>query len=105
MNATDSKNIKLGSTLTLDKAAALSAELKTALESEKSLSLDVSEVEDIDLSCLQVLLSARRWAKNTGKSLTLNGLPRDSVVSRLQICGFLKTTGKIASLEAALLDF
>jgi anti-anti-sigma regulatory factor len=76
------------------------------MESSPLVILDLSAVEDIDLSCLQVLYAARRGARESGRQFDLTGRLRPRLVSRLRSTGFISTeveTGE--ELEQALSFF
>lgn len=56
--------------LTIFEAAELRAQLVAALDSTAGgLTLDLSEVEEIDTAGIQLLLALKRHAANTGKTL------------------------------------
>jgi anti-anti-sigma regulatory factor len=98
--------INLGASLTVDKAAALKNELSAALLKGGNVLLNLSEVGELDLSCLQVMYAARAQAKASGQSLHLSGQASKGVVSRLVACGFLRgPTERSGDLESALVDF
>jgi anti-anti-sigma regulatory factor len=98
--------INLNSSLTIDKAAALKDELSAALSKGENLLLNLSEVEELDLSCLQVIYAAHAQAKTSGCSLHFSGQAPESVVSRLVACGFLRGPTLLSGdLESALVGF
>jgi anti-anti-sigma regulatory factor len=98
--------INLGASLTVDKAAALKDELFAALSKGGSVLLNLSAVEELDLSCLQVMYAARAQAKASGCGLHFSGQAPERVVSRLSACGFLRgPTERSGDLESALVGF
>jgi anti-anti-sigma regulatory factor len=98
--------INLSSSLTVDKAAALKDELFTALSKGENVLLNLSAVEELDLSCLQVIYAAHAQANAIGCSLHFSGQAPESVVLRLAACGFLHgPTVRSGDLESALVGF
>jgi anti-anti-sigma factor len=98
--------INLSGSLAVDRAAALKEELTKALEGCESVVINISQVEEIDLSCLQVLYSAGSTAKTKGKGLHFAGSAPAKVVKRLAACGFLRGEPERAEeFEAALVGF
>jgi anti-anti-sigma regulatory factor len=87
----------------VEKAAALRSEISAALRKGDSVSLDFSSVEDMDLSCLQVLYASLVAAKASGKRLRFAGLLSDRLAERLKACGFLSAIpSQAADLETAM---
>lgn len=100
------KTLNLGGPLIIDRAAPLKAELTEALSENKKVFLDISQAEDLDLSCLQVIYAARRSAAASGKELHFIGTIPLRIVNRLAASGFLKgKPEKAADFEASLTDF
>jgi anti-anti-sigma regulatory factor len=98
--------ITLSSSLTVDRAAALKEELSAALESNENVVLNIAQVEEIDLSCLQVLYAAGSTAKAKGKGLHFIGAAPAKVAKRLASCGFLRVeSDRAEAFEAALVGF
>ncbi len=59
--------------LSIEHAAEMKAKLLEALANSESLELDLSDVEEIDLPCLQLVCAAHRSAGKAGKSIDLSG--------------------------------
>jgi anti-anti-sigma regulatory factor len=98
--------INLDASLTVDKASSLKEELSAALSGAGNILLNLSEVEELDLSCLQVIYAARTQAKASGKTLHLSSPAREHVVARLAACGFLRgPSERSGDLESALVGF
>jgi Anti-anti-sigma regulatory factor (antagonist of anti-sigma factor) len=98
--------VKLGASLTIDKAAVLKDELSAALSDSERVLLDVSAIEELDLSCLQVLYAAKAQAKEMGRTLHLSGQGSDKILSRLSACGFLRDAAAGSrDIDSALVGF
>jgi len=92
--------------LTIEKASQFREELVSALAEASTLLIDLSDVEEIDLSGVQLIYSARRSAIAKGKELHLVGLAQPAVAKRLAAGGFLRGLPRQASeAETGLADF
>jgi anti-anti-sigma regulatory factor len=58
-----------------------------------SVVLDLREVSDIDLPCLQLLCSAHRTSVKLGKSITFSGELSDSFMAVVEKAGYRRTKG------------
>ncbi len=97
--------VDLAASLTIERAAALKDELAAALAGDAGVRVSLSSVEDMDLSCLQVLWAALRSAKAAGKDLHLAGALSRRIAGRLKACGLLRDESERAEgLEAALAE-
>ena len=67
------KNLTLTGRLTIEHARELREALNKALQSAQELQLNMEKIEDIDLSCIQLLCSAFRTAKASKKKISLKG--------------------------------
>jgi anti-anti-sigma regulatory factor len=95
--------LKLDASLTVERATPLRDEIVAALAGGDSVEIAFSSVEEIDLSCLQVLIAALLSAKKTGKELHFTGTLSQHVSERLKHCGFLGDAfGRAEELESAL---
>ncbi len=63
--------------------------IRKEMDANNEVIVDFSKVKRIDLSLVQVILSAGRVARKRGKALKLKGVS-DTVKFQMQICG-LKT--------------
>jgi anti-anti-sigma regulatory factor len=98
--------IKLSGLLTVDRATSLKTEIVAALGSGGIVHVDLSAIEEIDLSCLQVLYAAIASAKTAGRELHLVGPLPSRIAGRLASCGFLHgASGRSEDLESALSGF
>jgi anti-anti-sigma factor len=100
------KTLSLSGSLNVDRATSLQGELSSALGEAKYVLVDLSGVEEIDLSALQILYAARRSAKAANKELHLVGSMSSKVVKRLAACGFLHGSPvRAEEVETGLADF
>jgi anti-anti-sigma regulatory factor len=89
--------------LSVDRASALKEELVAALANGGNVLVDLSSIEELDLSCLQVLYAAGLSAKAAGKELHFAGAIPSAVAKRLSSCGFLRgPDARPEDLESAL---
>jgi len=75
--------------LSIEKASSLRDSLLRRLSEDAELVLDLSTVEDIDLSCFQVLVAAFRFAGDSGRSFRLTGVLKARLARRLGLCGLI----------------
>lgn len=106
-NARDAAvDIKPTGALVIDRASTLKAEIAAALDSSADIVVDLSLVEELDLSCLQILYAARRAALKAGKQFHFAGKVQQRVAKRLVAVGILRgETVNAGDFEAALVDF
>jgi anti-anti-sigma regulatory factor len=81
--------VKPSGSLNVERASALKDELSAALAEGDAVLVDLSSIEELDLSCLQVLYAAGLSAKAAGKALRFSGALPASIAKRLSSCGFL----------------
>ena len=70
--------IKIKGSLSIYEVSSLKEELLTCLKSNKSLSLDLSEVSECDTAGIQILYSALRMTRETDKEFlitSIKGMP------------------------------
>lgn len=78
--------VRVAGEMTVYTAAALKQDLLAAIaRHDQAKLLDLSEVTEIDTAGLQLLLTARRHAANTGRELLL-AEPSRAVRSTLELC-------------------
>jgi anti-anti-sigma regulatory factor len=98
--------VKLHGALTVEHAARLKSEIAEALAGRENVLLNFSQVEDLDLACLQVLYSAKASAAAAGKELHFLGSIPPRVSERLVSCGILRSASEHAEdFELALATF
>jgi anti-anti-sigma regulatory factor len=74
--------------LTIRTAEAVSAKLLDAINRYSSLSVDCSDVTEVDLSFVQLLIAARVSAKLLQKSVALDTRPEGALLDALTRGGF-----------------
>jgi anti-anti-sigma regulatory factor len=98
--------VELKGSMSVERSFALKDELAEALAGGDTVVIDVSSIEELDLSCLQVLYSASASAKAAGKKLHFSGTLPPRVSERLMSCGFLRgAESRRQDLESALVGF
>lgn len=80
--------LSLRGTATIDCCNELKAALLDALESSRELIVEVGELDEIDLSGLQLLCAAHKSAMQRDKLLSLRGERSPSFESRIEEGGF-----------------
>jgi anti-anti-sigma regulatory factor len=74
--------------LTVSQSEAVQASLLEALTEHASVEIDCSDVEDIDVSFLQILISASQTALAWNKNLRLSSPPSELLSEAITRCGF-----------------
>lgn len=70
--------IKLTDSVGIEQASTIKKQLTEAIKSKKSVSMDISEVTDIDTSIIQLILSAKKDADAKEKEFYITGtIPED----------------------------
>lgn len=85
--------IRIQGELTVQHAAELKACLLSALSSAQSVRVDLEAIEDIDLTCLQILCSAHKSALFAGKNLCLGDETPEHFRNSLDAAGFSRLQG------------
>ncbi|WP_191013314.1 STAS domain-containing protein [Treponema zioleckii] len=70
---TDRITVKWQGTAGIEQAHALSDELLQAFKDSSDVRLDISEVEDIDITGIQVIIAARKEAEKQQKNFYITG--------------------------------
>ena len=83
----------LDGALTVRTVATVRATLLEALTQHQSVQVDCSAAESVDLSLIQLLLSARLTAQQAGKQLLLASPASGALLAALHQGGFLLPTG------------
>lgn len=92
--------------LGIDRAAALRVSLLEAFEKGGPVELDLSAVDDVDLSCVQLLYAARREAVERKLSFHLVGSLAKRLVRKLRNGGFVASPPESGrDLEAKLVGW
>lgn len=67
--------------------------LLKAMSSFDTIRIDVSRLEGMDLSVMQILCSSHRTATMQGKTFSFSGDRRPSLISIIRLMGFDRDTG------------
>jgi|SRR5208283_3638110 len=89
----DSCILTLGGELTVEHAVAIKKALITALDNADRLVVDLGNVEEVDLTCLQLLCSAHRMSVRLNKRLMLSGNRSAAFRHLFYTAGFQRHTG------------
>jgi len=89
--------------LTVSQSEAIQASLLEALTGHACVEIDCSGAEDIDVSFLQLLISASRTAAAHNKNLNLSSPPGAVLSEAMNRCGFAVPAPGVTSL-ASLFD-
>jgi len=79
----------LDSKLTIEKAGELKNKLLKTIESANNIKLDISNINEIDLSGIQLLCSAHRTCNNLNKKLSLTGKKNDIFNNTTKSAGYI----------------
>lgn len=90
--------LRLSGRYTVDKASELFSTLSTALAHHSAVQIDLSGVEELELSALQLFYAAARSARSKGGSLSFVGTVSDKVCRRLSGAGF-SSAGPLSGKE------
>ncbi|HAR95965.1 MAG TPA: hypothetical protein DCR97_08400 [Deltaproteobacteria bacterium] len=85
--------IRVEGELTVQHAAELRTCLLSALSSAQSVRVDLEALEDMDLTCLQILCSAHKSALFAGKVLCLGNKIPEHFKNTLDTAGFWRSQG------------
>jgi two-component system chemotaxis sensor kinase CheA len=80
--------VPLGGSLTIATAEATHARLREALGGASAITLDCSQASEIDVTFLQLMVSAQRSAARAGKTVHLAAPPGGALADALRRCGF-----------------
>ncbi len=89
----DSCMLALGGELTIEQAVEIKKVLMTALGNTARLILDLENVSEADLTCLQLLCSAHRMSIMLNKRLILSDKRSDAFRKLCKAAGFQRHTG------------
>ena len=76
---------------TVEHAAALREGLLTAVAADPRLALDISGVEEADITFLQLVLSTAHTVARSGGTLTRHGPVSQAAISAARVSGFTQT--------------
>jgi len=79
--------------MTAPRADELRASLIMALIDADSVEIDIEQVTDVDLSCLELLCSAHRTALRLNKQLTVHGRRPEKLMQVMDDAGYTRLKG------------
>lgn len=82
-------HVRLDGALTVRNAAGIHQRLRESLRQHATVTLDCDAATDVDLSFVQLVLSARKSASLSGKSLSLVAPATDMLAGTLRRAGLL----------------
>jgi two-component system chemotaxis sensor kinase CheA len=80
--------VPLGGALTIATVEATHAQLREALGGAGAIVLDCSQAREVDVTFLQLMVSAQRTAASAGRSVHLAAPPSGVLAEALRRCGF-----------------
>ena len=86
--------ISLDATSGLRDAEVLRERLIHALQTQHAVEIDAAGVRDIDISIIQLLIAARKTARNLGRSFRLAGPCNGVLADALVRGGFMSSSGE-----------
>jgi anti-anti-sigma factor len=87
--------LKLKGMLTISQADDLKNALIKAFKKVTELEVDLKKVDEIDISCLQLLCSAHKTAVKSRKRLVLGGDVPEEIVQNIMHSGYYRPVGCI----------
>ncbi len=93
--------ISVSGSLSVESAGQLHEVLSDELKGNKSVSLDLSKVSEVDVAGLQLLCSAHKSARTSGGDLCLDGAT-DDFLDRIDRSGFIHHKGCSEEFEPCL---
>jgi ABC-type transporter Mla MlaB component len=89
----DTARVTFSGSLSVRTIAQAHATLRQALAKHASVRVDCANAETVDLSFIQLLLSAHRGGREAGRSLMLDAPPTGALRAALEQGGFLPDSG------------
>jgi anti-anti-sigma regulatory factor len=86
--------IHLNASMGLSAAEALREQLLHALNQDGAIEIDASALEDIDVSVIQVLISAHKTATKLNRTFKLASPPNGALADALKRGGFMDAAGQ-----------
>lgn len=80
--------VRLSGGYSIDRASEVFGAMSSALAGNRHVEVDLSGVDELDLSALQVLYSASRSARSKGGSVSFVGTVPEKACARLAAAGF-----------------
>jgi anti-anti-sigma regulatory factor len=91
--STKTRTLRLEGSLTIERAAELKQILLDAMRGGEDLKIELEDVADCDLTCLQLLCSAHRTSIKMKKQLMLADNKSELFKQATQDAGFVRTLG------------
>jgi ABC-type transporter Mla MlaB component len=98
-----SEIITLSGELTISCADELKEVLKSALSVRDQIGLNLEQVTEVDLSCLQLFCSAHRTSIRLDKKFNWDGIFPESLRNSAECAGFLRHIGCTGDLNTGCL--
>ncbi|MBF0627434.1 MAG: STAS domain-containing protein [Magnetococcales bacterium] len=86
--------LSLSGDLTIRNAAEFKEAMANAMDQSKQLELNLSEVERVDLTTIQILCAAHRSLLKKGKTLSISGNLPSALRETVQQAGFVQCGGE-----------
>ena len=83
----DTKLVKWKGNAGIEEAAQSREELLEAFDSATEVQLDISEVEDIDVSAIQIIIASFKEAKKRNIPFSISGVIPDTIEQFCRSCG------------------
>lgn len=87
-SSSDEKTLVLKGSYAIDRASDLARDMSNALGLAKTVNIDITDVEELDLPALQVLYAAAASARARGGALHCTGTASAALCGRLLASGF-----------------
>ncbi|HEY4201654.1 MAG TPA: STAS domain-containing protein [Devosiaceae bacterium] len=102
MNGPDSGYVRLDGDLGLRNGGELTARLTEVLNSHNDVVIDASQVTAVDISTIQILISAHKSAREAGKRFHVNA-PLDGALGKVLVkAGFVTASAETLTPEVDL---
>ena len=88
----DTETLDLGTKCTIIRAEELHAQMETLLQSEHDVEVDCSQLEQVDTSALQLLLSFHSALHQAGRQLTWKS-PTEQTITSAKLLGLEQLLG------------
>ena len=79
--------VSFSGSMTIREADGVAKVLRQALEDQPEIILDCDQIEEADLTFLQLVIAARRSAGHVGKGFSLSAPPRGALLAALDRAG------------------
>jgi anti-anti-sigma regulatory factor len=93
------RTLRLTGDLTISRADEMKSALLESLKGAERIEIDLSSVEDADLSCLQLLCSAHRTSKHLGKFFRLCDNAADAFKQAVRSAGYARSSGCVLDAD------